>query len=125
IRRPRAPRVRFLQLAVRSLSLLILASPGASFVLRLLALVIPRLAPGPFFFAWHVFLQLAGTDLGRFARLDGSRALGVPHGLGARQRCMMSASVAVWPGLSVTKALGRSPHCSSGMATTAHSSTAG
>src|SRR2546428_171245 len=42
-----------------------------------------------------------------------------------RQDSMTSASVAFIPGLRVTKAFGRSPHLSSGMATTAHSITAG
>src|SRR2546425_1171757 len=42
-----------------------------------------------------------------------------------RQNSMTSASVAFIPGLRVTKAFGRSPHLSSGTATTAHSMTAG
>jgi hypothetical protein len=41
------------------------------------------------------------------------------------QKSMISRSLARCPGLRVTKALGRSPHFSSGMATTAHSITAG
>src|SRR5438445_58484 len=41
------------------------------------------------------------------------------------QNSMISGSVAVRPGLSVTKALRRSPHLSAGTATTAHSRTAG
>src|SRR2546427_172893 len=42
-----------------------------------------------------------------------------------RQNSMTSASVAFIPGLRVTNAFGRSPHLSSGTATTAHSMTAG
>ena len=41
------------------------------------------------------------------------------------QKSMISRSVASEPGASVTNALGRSPHVSSGIATTAHSRTAG
>src|SRR5206468_13017871 len=42
-----------------------------------------------------------------------------------RQNSMSSGSLAVWPGFKVTNAFGRSPHFSSGTATTAHSITAG
>ena len=42
----------------------------------------------------------------------------------SRQKSMISPSVAAPPGFSVTNAFGRSPHFSSGIATTAHSSTA-
>src|SRR5260370_41068124 len=42
----------------------------------------------------------------------------------SRQNAMISASVALCSGFKATNALGRSPHYSSGIATTAHSSTA-
>src|SRR6266849_5718797 len=42
----------------------------------------------------------------------------------SRQKAMISCSVTLCPGFKETNALGRSPHVSSGMATTAHSRTA-
>src|SRR5581483_3906986 len=69
------------------------------------------------------FCTLPVEVLGRGPKLTAAGHL--KWAMRSRQKAMISTSVVPWPSLSVTKALGRSPQVSSGMAMIAHSSTAG
>ena len=82
-----------------------------------------RCAVAPLAIAQDELLDLAGRRLRQRAELDGSGAL--KRAMRVRQCSINSSGVASAPSRSVTNAFGRSPQRSCGIATTAHSSTAG
>ena len=84
------------------------------------ALIVARPLP----LAQDELLDLAGRRLGQIAEGDGGRALEVGEMVAAEGDELLLGCLQL-PVCRVTNAFGRSPQCSSGTATTAHSRTAG
>ena len=90
----------------------------------LVVLADPAVVSLPFPLAQLRFLDLAGGGLGQFLAISTAAGRMKPERW-SLANARMSSGEACWPALSSTNALGRSPHFSSGVETTAAAATAG